>query len=100
MNPDDPAPESAVALVVIGVVWVGVVVATHLALRGRVSRAQRLTGGLLVGVLAFAVAAPMAVAARYSYDQASLVGTVFKSEKDIQERHPAEPGDATRPSTG
>ena len=57
------------------------VIASHLALRGRVSPAQRATGGVLVGVLAFAVAAPLAVASRYSYEQASLVGTVFKSEK-------------------
>jgi polyisoprenyl-teichoic acid--peptidoglycan teichoic acid transferase len=70
-----------VALVVIGMVWVGVVIATHLTLRGRVSAAQRATGGALVGILAFAVAAPLAVASRYSYEQASLVGTVFKSEK-------------------
>ena len=70
-----------VALVVIGLIWVGVVIASHLALRGRVSAAQRATGGVLVGILAFAVAAPLAVASRYSYEQASLVGTVFKSEK-------------------
>ena len=70
-----------VALVVIGLIWVGVVIASHLALRGQVSSAQRAVGGVLVGILAFAVAAPFAVASRYSYDQASLVGTVFKSEK-------------------
>jgi polyisoprenyl-teichoic acid--peptidoglycan teichoic acid transferase len=70
-----------VALVVIGTVWVAVVIASHLALRGRVGAAQRATGGILVGVLTFAVAAPLAVASRYSYEQASLVGTVFKSEK-------------------
>lgn len=80
----------AVALAVIAVAWVGVVVVTHLALRGSPDRVQRITGGVLVGVLAFAVAAPMAVAARYSYDQASLVSTVFKSEKDTKS--------ATRPS--
>ena len=83
---------SAVALIVIAIVWVGVVVASHLSLRGSASTAQRATGGVLVGVLAFAVAAPMAVAARYSYDQASSVNTVFKSEKQHQERHPADPG--------
>ena len=80
----------AVALIVIALVWVGVVIASHLSLRGRVTSAQRLTGGILVGVLAFAVAAPMAIAARYSYDQASLVGTVFKSDKTIKS--------ATRPT--
>ncbi len=47
-------------------------------------------GGALVGVLAFAVAAPMAVAARYSYEQASLVDNVFKSETQTKS--------ATRPN--
>lgn len=80
----------AVVLVIVAIVWVGVVVATHLALRGTPSTTQRLAGGLLVGVLAFAVAAPMAVAARYSYDSASLMSSVFKSEKDTKS--------ATKPS--
>lgn len=80
----------AAALVVIALAWVGVVVATHLALRHTPNRFQRLAGGALVGLLAFAVAAPMAVAARYSYDQASLVATVFKSDKDTKS--------ATKPS--
>jgi LCP family protein required for cell wall assembly len=79
-----------VGLVIVGLVWVGVVIATHLALRGRVSQAQRAAGGILVGILAFAVAAPMAVASIYSYSQASLVGTVFKSEKESKS--------ATRPT--
>jgi polyisoprenyl-teichoic acid--peptidoglycan teichoic acid transferase len=78
------------ALVIVGLVWVGVVIVTHLALRGRVSQAQRAAGGILVGILAFAVAAPMAVASIYSYSQASLVGTVFKSEKESRS--------ATRPT--
>ena len=80
----------AVALVITAVAWVVVVVATHLALRTNPNHTQRLVGGVLVGVLAFAVAAPMAVAARYSYDQASLVSAVFKSDKDTKS--------ATRPS--
>lgn len=80
----------AVALILIAVVWVGVIVATHLSLRSQPSRGQRVIGGVLVSVLAFAVAAPMAVAARYSYDQAGLVGAVFKSDKDSKS--------ATRPT--
>ncbi|WP_375424248.1 LCP family protein [uncultured Friedmanniella sp.] len=72
------------ALVVVGVVWVGVVVASHLSLRDHPTRGQRVAGGLLVGVLAFAVAAPAAVAARYSYDTANTVQGLFKSEKDSQ----------------
>lgn len=79
-------------LVVAGIVWVGVIVASHLALRRQPTRTQRLVGGALVAVLAFAVAAPMAVAARYSYDQASLVTRVFKSGQDTKS--------ATRPTLG
>jgi polyisoprenyl-teichoic acid--peptidoglycan teichoic acid transferase len=80
----------AIVLVVTALLWVGVIVATHLALRRKPTPAQRAIGAALVGVLAFAVAAPMAVAARYSYDQASLVNTVFKSDKNTKS--------ATRPS--
>ena len=71
-----------VALVVLALAWVAVIVTSHLSLRGRASRGQRVVGGILVGLLAFAVAAPMAVAARYSFDQANLVNTVFKSDKN------------------
>lgn len=81
---------ASTALVVLALVWVGVVVASHLSLRGPATRPQRLAGGLLVGVLAFAVAAPMAVAARYSYDSASAVQGVFRSEDDSRS--------ATRPT--
>lgn len=80
----------AVVLVVAALVWVGVVIATHLALRTTPSRSQRIAGGILVGVLAFAVAAPMAVAARYSYDSASLMSSLFKSDKETKS--------ATKPS--
>ena len=79
-----------IAAVVVGLVWVGVVIASHLALRGSVSRGQRAAGGVLVGVLAFAVAAPLAVASIYTYEQASLVGTVFKREDESKS--------ATRPT--
>ena len=65
---------AAVALVVIGLVWVAVIIASHLSLRGRPTRGQRVVGGILVGLLSFAVAAPMAVAAHYSYVTASSVG--------------------------
>ena len=80
----------AVILVIAALIWVGVVIATHLALRTTPSKPQRIAGGILVGVLAFAVAAPMAVAARYSYDSASLMATLFKSDKDTKS--------ATKPS--
>ncbi|GAA3568060.1 hypothetical protein GCM10022197_25320 [Microlunatus spumicola] len=80
----------AIALVVVAALWVAVVVATHLTLRHRPTRSQRVVGGLLVGVLAFAVAAPMAVAARTAYVSAGLVGSMFKSSEDTKS--------ATRPT--
>lgn len=80
----------AVTLIVIALVWVGVVIASHLSLRSRPSRVQRITGGVLVGVLAFAVAAPLGVAAQYSHVQAGAIQAVFRSEKNIKS--------ATRPT--
>lgn len=81
---------AAVALAIIAVVWVAVIIASHLCLRGRPTRGQRAAGGILVGVLSFAVAAPMAVAAHYSYVTASSVSAVFKSENETKS--------ATRPT--
>jgi LCP family protein required for cell wall assembly len=81
---------AAVTLLVIGLVWVAVIIASHLSLRGRPTRSQRVIGGLLVGALSFTVAAPMAVAAHYSYVTASSVSAVFKSESETKS--------ATRPT--
>jgi polyisoprenyl-teichoic acid--peptidoglycan teichoic acid transferase len=81
---------AAVALAIIAIVWVAVIIASHLSLRSHPTRGQRAAGGILVGVLSFAVAAPMAVAAHYSYVTASSVSAVFKSENETKS--------ATRPS--
>jgi LCP family protein required for cell wall assembly len=81
---------AAVVLVIIALVWVAIIIASHLSLRSRPTRGQRVFGGFLVGLLAFAVAAPMAVAAHYSYVTASSVGAVFKSESETKS--------ATRPT--
>ena len=81
---------AALALVIIALVWVAIIIASHLSLRGRPTTSQRVVGGVLVGVLSFTVAAPMAVAARYSYVTASSVGAVFKSEDETKS--------ATRPT--
>ena len=80
----------SVVLIVVAALWVVVVVATHLTLRHRPTRPQRVVGAVLVGVLAFAVAAPFAVAARTAYVSAGLVGTMFQSSKDTNS--------ATRPT--
>jgi polyisoprenyl-teichoic acid--peptidoglycan teichoic acid transferase len=75
----------SVLLVLVAVAWVAVIVLTHLALRPqRLASAQRGLGAALVAALAFVVAAPMAVAARYSHDQAAVVGAVFKSGEDSE----------------
>lgn len=80
-----------VLLALLGLLWVWVVVATHLSLsRGPLPPGRRIAASVLVGALAFVVAAPMAVAARYSYDQAGLVSTVFTNVRDSDS--------ATRPS--
>ena len=81
---------AAVALAIIAIGWVAVIIASHLCLRSRPTRGQRAAGGILVGVLSFAVAAPMAVAAHYSYVTASSVSAVFKSENETKS--------ATRPT--
>jgi len=81
---------AALALVIIGLVWVAIIIASHLSLRGRPTRGQRVFGAFLVGLLSFAVAAPMAFAAHYSYVTASSVGAVFKSENETKS--------ATRPT--
>jgi LCP family protein required for cell wall assembly len=89
-----------VILVVVALMWVVVVVVSHLSLRGAASRMQRVAGGVLVGVLAFAVAAPLGFAANLSYVQASTIDKVFKSDKNSKSAtrptlnipRPAEPG--------
>jgi LCP family protein required for cell wall assembly len=83
---------AALALVIIALVWVAIIIASHLSLRGRPTRGQRVVGGFLVGLLSFAVAAPMAVAARYSYVTASSVGAVFKTDDETKS--------ATKPTLG
>ena len=70
----DAAPGGACLGRSSALVWVAVIIASHLSLRGRPTRGQRVVGGILVGLLSFAVAAPMAVAAHYSYVTASSVG--------------------------
>ena len=64
---------------IIALVWVAVIIASHLQSARPTDTRPEVVGGILVGLLSFAVAAPMAVAARYSYVTASSVGAVFKS---------------------
>lgn len=74
-----------VLLPVLALFWLAVIVLTHLRLRPRqITQLQRGLGAALVGLLCFSIAAPMAVAARYSYDQARLLSTIFKRGADLR----------------
>ncbi|MFT3971604.1 MAG: LCP family protein [Micropruina sp.] len=71
----------ALSLLVLALGWVVVITASHLALRPpRPSTAQRVAGGVLVGALSLAVAAPLAVGAQYARSTADFLGTVFTEE--------------------
>lgn len=72
----------AAALIVLALAWVGVITASHLALRAYPATAvQRVVGGALVGVLSFAVATPMALGANYAYTTASAISTIFDGDE-------------------
>ncbi|GAB3625049.1 hypothetical protein GCM10027418_31360 [Mariniluteicoccus endophyticus] len=74
-----------VVLPIIAVAWLALIVVSHLRLRPRViTHLQRGLGSVLVGFLCFTVAAPLAVAARYSFDQARLLSSIFKHGDDIK----------------
>lgn len=71
-----------IPLVLLG--WAALIVVTHLLLRPRqLTRTERLLGSVLVGLLTLIVAAPLAVAARYSFDQSRFLDTVFKDSSDL-----------------
>ena len=70
-----------VGLLVLAVAWVVVIAASHLALRPpHPSATQRVAGGVLVGVLSLAVAAPLAIGAQYSRSTAQFLGAVFTED--------------------
>ena len=85
---------AVVALVVLALVWVSVITATHLALRSSPpSMIERVAGGALVGVLSFAVAAPMVLAANYAYTTATAISTIFGNDDNPDTNLPtATPG--------
>lgn len=71
----------AAALVLIAVAWVVLSVGTHLTLRPSPATVfERVAGGAVVGVLCFAVAAPLALAADYAFTTASAITQVFDDD--------------------
>ncbi len=73
---------AAAILVAVLLAWVSVVVATYLMVRPlNQKRLHGIIGAVVVFLLCVAVAAPLALAARYSTVQADLVTTVFQDNK-------------------
>jgi LCP family protein required for cell wall assembly len=71
------------AVVVLGICWIWVVVASHKLLRPvSMTYTGRLAGSMFVGLLCFGIAVPTTVAAQTVIAQRDLVGSVFKSEGD------------------
>lgn len=73
----------AIGLVVIAALWVIVIGASHLALRpANPSVGQRAVGALVVGMLSFVVAAPMALGANMALIAANTVDVIFGDGTD------------------
>jgi polyisoprenyl-teichoic acid--peptidoglycan teichoic acid transferase len=71
------------AVVVLGVCWIWIVVASHKLLRPvSMTYTGRLAGSMFVGLLCFGIAVPTTVAAQTVMAQRDLVGSVFQSEGD------------------
>ncbi|MCB0910442.1 MAG: LCP family protein [Propionibacteriaceae bacterium] len=82
----------AIGLVVLAVLWVVVIGVSHLALRpANPTVGQRAIGAVVVGALAFIVAAPMAVGANMALIAADTVDVIFGDGTD-------ETPDATQPT--
>jgi len=80
----DPANLYGVAagLLVLALIWVGVIIASHLSLRSYPATVvERVAGGFLVGVLSFAISAPLALGANYAYTTASVISTIFDGDE-------------------
>lgn len=73
----------AAAMLAIGLGWVTVITTTHLSLRPRrATPLERIFGGALVGVLSFAVAAPLAFGSNLAYTSATGLSTIFGSDTE------------------
>jgi LCP family protein required for cell wall assembly len=88
--------EAAAVILVLGfIAWAVVVVSTYVMVRpAHAPRWQSVVASLFVGTLCVAVAAPVAVAARYANVQSDLVATLFEDNEsattpqDVSEEDP------------
>lgn len=70
-------------LIASALLWVALIICTHLALRGdRPSPRRRIGGAALVMTLTFGICAPLAIGAQYARDSSNFVAKVFK--KDVK----------------
>jgi LCP family protein required for cell wall assembly len=68
-------------VVLLGVAWIWIVVASHKLIRPvSMTYTGRLGGSLVVGLLCFAIAVPTTVAAQTVMAQRDLIGSVFQAE--------------------
>lgn len=75
---------ATVLLVAVGLLWVALIVATHIATRPRnITQGKRLVGSVLVGILSLAVAAPVAVGAAYSQVLAATLHKTFPTGGEV-----------------
>ena len=73
------------ALILIAAVWVGLIALTQIVTRPEGLRGgKRILGAVVVTALAFGVAAPTAVAARYSRDTSMALDAILKNKDDIK----------------
>jgi LCP family protein required for cell wall assembly len=76
-------------LLVLALAWVLMITTTHLSLRPRPATVpQRILGGVLVGVLSFAVAAPMAFGANLIYSSTGLLDTFGGDNSQVNTADP------------
>ena len=75
----------AIVLAALAAVWVAIITGTYLISKPRqLTGRQRKIGAAVVGVLSFAVSAPLGVGSAMALETASLSGTIFESEEESQ----------------
>ncbi len=77
--------QATFGLVIVAVVWVALIALTHIATRPEhTTQGRRILGAVVVTALAFGVAAPTAVAARYSRDAYLMLDQILPQASDIK----------------
>lgn len=76
-------------LFAVGLIWVGVIVATHRSLRSRMATPlDRILGSVLVAVLSIVVLSPLAIGSRYAFVSRDVVLGVFDDDNSKSATRP------------